>query len=112
MDDLRDLQLDYLTDLRPTLDSIREHSAQLATQSGFKTAFPALLFVAHQLKGSGGSLGFPRISELAGKMREELNLFLDQEQVSPPTLPHLSERLLALYTELDREVREAEHALT
>jgi HPt (histidine-containing phosphotransfer) domain-containing protein len=112
MDDLHDLQLDYLTDLRPTMDQIREHSQRLATRSGFGTAFPSLLFLAHQLKGSGGSLGFPRISELAGRMREELNLFLDHEQVSPPTLPELSERLLALSSELDREVREAKHALT
>jgi HPt (histidine-containing phosphotransfer) domain-containing protein len=112
MEDLRDLQLDYLSDLRPTLDQIREHCQRLATQAGFKTAFPALLFLAHQLKGSGGSLGFPRISELAAKMRGELNLFLDQEQIAPPTLPHLSERLLALCAELDGEVRKAEHALT
>ena len=111
MDDLHDLQLDYLSDLRPTMDQIREHSEQLAKQSSFGTAFPSLLFLAHQLKGSGGSLGFPRISELAGRMREELNLFLDQEQVQP-TLPELSQRLLALSSELDREVREAKHALT
>jgi HPt (histidine-containing phosphotransfer) domain-containing protein len=111
MDDLRDLQLDYLADLGPTIDQIREHSERLSTQSGFKTAFPALLFLAHQLKGSGGSLGFPRISELAGRMREELNLFLDQEQVSPPTLPVLSQRLVALAEELQSEVEAAARVL-
>jgi HPt (histidine-containing phosphotransfer) domain-containing protein len=111
MDDLRDLQLDYLADLGPTIDQIREHSERLSTQSGVKTAFPALLFLAHQLKGSGGSLGFPRISELAGRMREELNLFLDQEQVSPPTLPVLSQRMVALAEELQREVEAAARVL-
>jgi HPt (histidine-containing phosphotransfer) domain-containing protein len=112
MDDLRELQLDYLSDLRPTMDQIREHSERLATQTGFGTAFPSLLFLAHQLKGSGGSLGFPRISELAGRMREELNLFLDKEQAQPPTMRELSQRLLALSSDLDREVREAKYALT
>jgi chemotaxis protein histidine kinase CheA len=104
MNDLRDLQRDYLADLRQTVVQMREHGRGLASQSNFKSAFPALLFLAHQLKGSGGSLGFPRISELARKMSEELNLFLDQEHASRPTPEELSQTLVALSGELESEI--------
>ena len=101
---MRDLQRDYLADIRQTVMQMREHGRGLASPSNFKSAFPALLFLAHQLKGSGGSLGFPRISELARKMSEELNLFLDQEHASRPTPEELSKTLVALSGELENEV--------
>jgi len=101
-DDMRDLQRDYLADLRRTVVQMREHGRGLT--SNFKSAFPALLFLAHQLKGSGGSLGFPRISELARKMSEELNLFLDEEHASRPTPEELSQTLMALSGELESEI--------
>jgi chemotaxis protein histidine kinase CheA len=103
-DDMRDLQRDYLADLRQIVVQMREHGRGLASQNNFKSAFPALLFLAHQLKGSGGSLGFPQISELARKMTEELNLFLDEEQVSRPTPEELSRTLLALSGELESQI--------
>lgn len=102
MDDMRNLQRDYLADLQQTVVQMREHGRGLA--SNFKSSFPALLFLAHQLKGSGGSLGFPRISELARKMSEELSLFLDEELASRPTPEELSQTLIALSGELESEV--------
>jgi len=101
-DEMRNLQREYLADLRQTVLQMREHGQGLT--NNFKSAFPTLLFLAHQLKGSGGSLGFPRISELARKMTEELNLFLDEEHASRPTPEELSQRLVALSGDLESEI--------
>ncbi len=110
-DELRQLQRDYLADVRLTVDRMRQHGRGLGQAAGFKNSFPELLFLAHQLKGSGGSFGFARISEVARRMGEELNLFLDQQQVSRPTPGQLSETLLALSGELEREVSNAQQTL-
>src|ERR1700704_3356485 len=104
MDELRELQRDYLRDLGETIMVIRQHGEGLAARGSFKTSFPALLFLAHQLKGSGGSLGFPRITELPRRMSHELNLFLDDEHSPRPTPQQLSESLLMISGELEREV--------
>jgi chemotaxis protein histidine kinase CheA len=111
-DELRELQRDYLRDVRDTIEALRHHGQGLASRGTFKTAFPALLFLAHQLKGSGGSLGFPRITELARRMSKELNLFLEEEEQSPrPTPQELSQSLLSISSELEREVTAAQSAL-
>jgi chemotaxis protein histidine kinase CheA len=112
-DELRELQRDYLRDVQETIETLRHHGRGLASRGTFKTAFPALLFLTHQLKGSGGSLGFPRITELARKMSQELNLFLEEEeQQSPrPTPQELSQSLLSISSELEREVTTAQSAL-
>ena len=108
-DELRELQRDYLRDVRETIELMRLHGEGLASRGTFKTAFPALLFLAHQLKGSGGSLGYPRITELAKKMSHELNLFLEDEEQQPrPTPEQLSQTLLSISTELEREVTTAQ----
>jgi HPt (histidine-containing phosphotransfer) domain-containing protein len=111
MDELRHLQRDYLDDVRRTVDDIRAHGRGLAEAGTFKSAFPRLLFLAHQLKGSGGSLGFPRISEVAQEMARRLDLFLDNEQVVRPTAEELSQSLLQLSEELEIEVGRAAERL-
>jgi len=110
-DDLRDLQRDYLHDVRETAVRLRRQSLDLGSQERFKNTFPEILFVAHQLKGSGGSLGFPRITEVARRMSEELNLFFDQTEVMRPTPDELSETLIVLSHELEREVTAAQQRL-
>jgi len=110
--ELRDLQREYLDDVRRTIDDIRAHGRGLAEEGTFKSAFPKLLFLAHQLKGSGGSLGFPQISHVAGEMTRQLDLFLDDEQVARPTPEELSQSLLALSAELEREVASARRTLS
>jgi chemotaxis protein histidine kinase CheA len=104
--ELADVQREYLADVDAAVQSIREHAHGLARGS-FKDSFPKLLFETHQLKGSGGSLGFPRISEIADRMRQELNLFLDDERVDRPTPEQLSRKIVALSDELAREVHSA-----
>jgi HPt (histidine-containing phosphotransfer) domain-containing protein len=108
-EELRTLQRDYLENVHETAIRVRRHSLGLGSQ--FKESFPELLFVAHQLKGSGGSLGFPRITELARRMTDELNLFLDQTEVQRPTPDELSEMLIVLSHELERAVSAAQQSL-
>ena len=109
IEDLRTLQRDYLANVHDTAVRMRQQS--LGLESQFKDTFPELLFVAHQLKGSGGCLGFPRISELARRMSDELNLFLDHTEVQRPTPEELSEMLIVLSHELERAVTAAEQTL-
>ncbi len=105
--ELVDLQRDYLADVTTTIETMRTHGRALAEHGTFKSAFPALLFLAHQLKGSGGSLGFPGISDVAATMSRELSLFLDDERVDRPTPLDLSRKIVALTDELAREVHSA-----
>ena len=109
IEDLRTLQQDYLENVHETALRVRQHSLGLGSQ--FKDSFPELLFVAHQLKGSGGSLGFPRITELARRMSDELSLFLDHTEAQRPTPEELSEMLIVLSHELEREVSAAKQSL-
>ncbi len=106
-DELRDLQRDYLADVRQTVNRMRDYGRDLSDQHRFKTSFPELLFLAHQLKGSGGSLGFPAVTNIARRISDELNLFLDEQQVRRPSLEELSKTVLALSTELERAVDSA-----
>ena len=111
-DDLRDLQRDYLTDLQQVIDRMREYGRGLRDQQRFAASFPELLFLAHQLKGSGGSLGFPAITSVARRISDQLNLFLDEQQAERPTPEDLSKTLLALSGELEREVATARQTLS
>ena len=98
--ELKALRDDYLADVKEMASVIRKHGLNLRN---FKTSFPVLLYLSHQLKGSGGSLGFPRISALAQKMNEQLNEFLDEETGMPrPTRAELAHNVVSLAEELDR----------
>ena len=109
-DELRELQREYLTDVRHKLSLIREHGRSLGAD--FSESFPRLLFLAHQLKGSGGSFGFPRITELAQRMSRELSQFLDDEVASRPTPGDLASRLEQISGELESEVTTAQRSVT
>jgi len=110
-EELRTLRRDYLDNVQETALRLRQQSYDLGSHGRFKSSFPELLFVAHQLKGSGGSLGFPSITELARRMSAELSLFLDQTEVQRPTREELSEMLIVLSHELERAVSAAQQSL-
>jgi chemotaxis protein histidine kinase CheA len=102
-DELRALRDDYLADVREMASVIRKHGLNLGRKGDFKTSFPVLLYLSHQLKGSGGSLGFPQISIVARRMNEQLNEFLDEETGMPrPTRAELAHNMVSLAEELDR----------
>lgn len=108
LEELRELQIDYLADVRDKVHLIQQHARNLGAPKRFKTSFPLLLFLSHQLKGSGASLGFPRISELARDMSEQLNLFLDDEAGARPSPQQLSAGVIAISVELENALKSAE----
>lgn len=81
--ELRELQSSYLDSTIETLDVLRDHVEALPRNGQFKTSFPLLLFLAHQLKGSGGTLGFRTISDRAADLATELETFLDDTAARP-----------------------------
>ncbi len=99
-DELRELRLEYLADVREKARLMKDHGAALGRTRQFKSAFPVLLFLSHQLKGSGGSLGFPRISELARSMSEELNRYLESESYPRRTPKELAEAVARVSEEM------------
>jgi len=107
--ELRDLKLDYLADVRDKVTLIRHHGVALGNKSRFKTSFPVLLYLAHQLKGSGGSLGFPRITEVAKQMSSQLNEFLD-DAGPRPTPQELSKGVLQLAGQLEQVLADSERS--
>lgn len=108
--ELRELQRDYLRDVREKLGLLRHHGAALEDRRRFKTSFPVLLFIAHQLKGSGGSLGFPQITDVAKQMSDQLNGFLDDLRPRP-TPTELSQNILNMAGILDEAVNQSESTL-
>lgn len=104
--ELQELQQDYLADVRDKVVLIRQHGEALRDRGRFKTSFPILLYIAHQLKGSGGSLGFPKITEAARKMTEKLNEFLDDAS-SRPSPQQLSDDVLKMASQLEQALKES-----
>jgi len=110
-DELRELQREYLGDVRDKLQLIRSHASALSKSRRFKTSFPVLLFITHQLKGSGGSLGFPSITDVAREMNVELNRYLEDDVYPRPTLSELSKSVEALSHRLAIVVEESERSV-
>jgi len=107
-DDNAELELlrrEYLADVLEKIELFKQHGRGLGDGKHFKASFPALLFLSHQLKGSGGSVGFPKISEVAREIGVALNQYLEDDTVPRPTSRELSATIIRLSSELEREVR-------
>ena len=107
---LRELQLDYLATTRETLGLIRKHTGSLGSRKLFKSSFPVLLYLSHQLKGSGGTLGFPEVSDVARRMNVELNQFLEEFEPRPSP-QQIATSLSALAGEMEEKIERAEKTL-
>ncbi|HKB80437.1 MAG TPA: Hpt domain-containing protein [Thermoanaerobaculia bacterium] len=107
-EEIERLQREYLSEIRRRIGEVRANAQRLRLDQQFKNAFPSLLFAAHQLKGSGGALGFPRISNVGQQMTETLTLFLDETGASRPTPAQLSDSLLELSRQLEDELARCE----
>lgn len=101
-DELIELRRDYLADVREKARLMREHGTALSRSRRFKSSFPVLLFLSHQLKGSGGSLGFPEISNLAKKLGEELNAYLEGDSYPRQSPGELAESVARVAEEMER----------
>ena len=100
------LRHDYLQDCQEKIQLIQQQARALGTRAGFKTAFPILLYVTHQLKGSGGSYGFTAISEGAMRLHSRLSDHLEIGQ-APADLPKLAEDIATLAETLGAAVSSA-----
>ena len=100
------LRQDYLQDCQEKIQLIQQQARALGTRAGFKTAFPILLYVTHQLKGSGGSYGFTAISEGAMRLHTRLSDHLEIGQV-PADLSDLATEIGKLAEVLGAAVRSA-----
>jgi len=105
--EMRALRREYLHDVLEKAALLKEHGQALSVRKRFKTSFPVLLYISHQLKGSGGSLGFPEITELAKKISVELNQFLEADSDPRPTPQKLSQSVVSIATDLENTTREA-----
>jgi len=101
------LRREYLDDVLEKAALLKEHGEALSVRKRFKTSFPVLLYISHQLKGSGGCLGFPHITELAKKISVELNQFLEADSDPRPTPLKLSQSVVLIATELENRTRQA-----
>jgi chemotaxis protein histidine kinase CheA len=105
-DELQMIRQDYLDDMKRTAANVRTHTASLTDGKRFKISFPVLLYSAHQIKGSGGMLGFPELTEIGSKMAELLGSFLEESE-QRPTAASLASSLAALSAELDEALSRA-----
>jgi chemotaxis protein histidine kinase CheA len=108
--ELRELRKDYLTDLQEQVALIRLHGEALLSRRKFKTSYPVLLYVAHQLKGSGGTIGFSEISAFGEKLSESLDAFLSDTEARP-TPGALSKDVLAVVADLESALARAKESV-
>lgn len=109
-DELRELRQGYLDTTRETLKTLRQHASSLSRNGQFKSSFPVLLYLAHQLKGSGGTLGFDGITAAAVELAEELEKFLD-DAVERPAPDELSTRVNEVLDRLQAALEEGDREL-
>ncbi|MFN2442599.1 MAG: Hpt domain-containing protein [Thermoanaerobaculia bacterium] len=105
-DELEGIRRDYLEDMKRTAANVRSHAIALGDGKRFKTSFPVLLYSAHQIKGSGGMLGYPELSEIGSKMAVVLGSFLEETEPRP-TARSLSTSIQELSNELDEALARA-----
>ncbi|MGQ9477432.1 MAG: diguanylate cyclase [Candidatus Bipolaricaulia bacterium] len=103
-DELEGLRRLYLEEVRGALKSLKGLLSELEADPQASGPLTALRERAHRLKGSGGSYGYPRLSELAQEMEEALQI---QSQSRPLAALEL-ERLQAILGEMERELQRAE----
>lgn len=105
-DELLAIRREYLDDMKRTAEVVRTHARALRDSKRFKTSFPVLLYTAHQIKGSGGTLGFPAISQIGSEMAASLSSFLD-DSTERPSAQSLSESVGELSRRLDEALENA-----
>jgi HPt (histidine-containing phosphotransfer) domain-containing protein len=104
--ELHQIQRDYLKDLDEQVGLVKMHARALGSRAKFKTSYPVLLYIAHQLKGSGGTIGFPEISAAGRRLSETLDTFLSDTE-KRPSPGELSKRVSAIAEELEKVVGDA-----
>jgi chemotaxis protein histidine kinase CheA len=104
--EITELRLEYLAELRERLEAMRGHAESLPLSSRFRASFPVLLYLSHQMKGTAGSMGFTEVSEIARDLSKALQDFLDD--TNGDSREEISRRVVDLLAELEKKLDEAE----
>jgi HPt (histidine-containing phosphotransfer) domain-containing protein len=99
--ELDDLKREFLAEAD---EKVRELQAQLDGDSSPET-LERITYLAHQLKGSGGSYGFQRISTDAAELERSVEL-LAKEGTRPGIDDKIQQHVFNLRAEVDRGIRE------
>ena len=101
-----DLELDELKRefLAEADEKVREIQEKLETEQSAEV-LDRLTYLAHQLKGSGGSYGFARISTDAAELEKAVELRA-KEGVQPGMDDKIQQHVFNLRAEVDRRVKE------
>lgn len=99
-----DYELDELR--REFLDEAREKVVEMEAVLGStaREALERLAYLAHQLKGSGGSYGYQRISTDAAELEKAVESIGDGDGQS--VAPKIQEHVASLRSEIERRARE------
>lgn len=94
---------------REFLDEAREKVSEMQSaleQAPASNAIERLTYLAHQLKGSGGSYGYQRISTDAAELEKALEKIADDGEQFPSLEPEIQQHVVNLRSEIDRCARE------
>jgi HPt (histidine-containing phosphotransfer) domain-containing protein len=99
--ELDDLKREFLSEAN---EKVREIQAKLDGEQS-PESLDRLTYLAHQLKGSGGSYGFSRISTDAAELETAVEL-LANEGTRPGIDDRIQQHVFSLRAEVDRRMRE------
>ncbi len=98
--ELDDLKREFLAEAD---EKVREIQAKLDGELS-PEALERLTYLAHQLKGSGGSYGFARISTDAAELESAVEQLV--EDGTPGIDDRIQQHVFSLRTEVDRRMKE------
>ena len=100
--ELNELKREFLDEAR---DKVTEMQSVLE-QAPSAESIDRLTYLAHQLKGSGGSYGYQRISADAAELEKALENVADDGGKFPALEAKIQQHVVNLQSEIDRCARE------
>ena len=100
--ELNELKREFLDEAR---DKVLEMQSALE-QSVTTESIDRLTYLAHQLKGSGGSYGYQRISTDAAALEKALERVAEDGELLADLEPKIQQHVVNLRAEIDRCARE------
>ncbi len=99
--ELNELKREFLDEARA---KVSEMQAALETASA--ESFDRLAYLAHQLKGSGGSYGYQRISNDAAALEKAIETLVERANGDGALEGTIQQHVVNLRAEIDRRARE------
>ena len=94
--ELNELKREFLDEAREKVDEMQNVLGRVTEQE----SLDRLAYLAHQLKGSGGSYGYQRISTDAAELEKAVEAIAGGKSGPPPE--KLQQYVVALRSEIDR----------